>query len=66
MTLPERNRIDELIDHHGSVLGAIESRLRCIKRRAAEGKDSPCAKAELALLERLPANYRTARERANK
>ena len=59
MNLPTKIRIDELIDAHGSVARARESRLLCIARRAAEGKDSPCAKAEVAALDELPLNYAT-------
>ena len=63
MNLPMKNRIDELIDAHGSIALALASRRQCIARRASEGKTSPCAEAEVAAMESLPPDYTTPNQR---
>ena len=64
MNLPIKLRIDELIDAHGSIALAIASRQACIERRKAEGKGSPVAAVEVALLSELPPTYRTPKEQS--
>lgn len=64
MNLPMKNRIDELIDAHGSVHAAIQSRRDCIARRAERGVESPRATEELEMLLNLPLTYLTAAQQA--
>ncbi len=56
------NDINELIDHCNGIHGAIENRQKSIARRAAEGKTSPNAEAQLAALLALPYDYQTPKQ----
>lgn len=62
MNVSERNAIDELIDHCGSLYHAVENREKLIARRRAEGKASPIAEGQLAFLLSLPVTYNTPKQ----
>mgnify|MGYP007071585827 FL=1 len=63
MDTETKRRVDDLIDAHGSIALAIDSRLKCINRRTSEGKCSHRAIFEVQALENLPVTYLTNAQR---